>query len=95
MGLSGFHMFVILIVVLVAFGPSRLGPLGRSFGEAMRGFKKGLNGDEIDVTDSAKRENLNQAPPTGNPYVQSNQNQQRQTAPVEESSSSTSSNKKS
>ncbi|GEM_PF-741999 len=93
MGLSGFHMFVILIVVLVAFGPSRLGPLGRSFGEAMRGFKKGLNGDEIDVTDSVKRENLNQAPPAGNPYAQSNQSQQ-QKAPVEESSSSTSSNKK-
>ena len=94
MGLSGFHMFVILIVVLVAFGPSRLGPLGRSFGEAMRGFKKGLNGDEIDVTDSAKRENLNHAPPAGNPYTQSNQSQQ-QKAPVEENNSSTSSNKKS
>ncbi|HVK61506.1 MAG TPA: twin-arginine translocase TatA/TatE family subunit [Bdellovibrionales bacterium] len=58
MGLSGFHIFALLIILLVFFGPSRLPGLGKGVGEAIRGFKKGLEGDEIDVTDTAKREKL-------------------------------------
>ncbi len=51
MGLSPMHLILILIIVLVIFGPSRLPGLGRGVGEAIRGFKKGLEGgDEIDVT---------------------------------------------
>jgi Sec-independent protein translocase protein TatA len=34
--------------------PRRISGLGRSVGEAVRGFKKGLNSDEIDVTDSSR-----------------------------------------
>ncbi|MES2856628.1 MAG: twin-arginine translocase TatA/TatE family subunit [Bdellovibrionota bacterium] len=54
MGLSGWHIFALIILVLVFFGPSRLPGLGKGVGEAIRGFKKGIDGDEIDVTDSAK-----------------------------------------
>jgi sec-independent protein translocase protein TatA len=50
MGLSAMHMLLIIIILLVFFGPSRLPSLGKSMGEAIRGFKKGLEGDEIDVT---------------------------------------------
>lgn len=47
---------VVLVIVLVIFGPGRLPGLGKSLGEAIRGFKKGLSGDEeIDV---AKREQI-------------------------------------
>lgn len=54
--LSTTHLIILLVVVLVIFGPSRLPGLGKSLGESIRGFKKGLNGDgDIDVTDSAKR----------------------------------------
>ncbi len=60
MGLSGIHIFALVILVLVFFGPSRLPGLGKGVGEAIRGFKKGLNEDEIDVTESAKREKLKQ-----------------------------------
>ena len=63
MGLSGMHLFLLLILVVVVFGPARLPKLGRSFGDAVRGFKKGLHGDEIDVTDSVQRENLQPTPP--------------------------------
>ncbi len=62
MGLSFTHLILILAIILIFFGPSRLPGLGKSFGEAIRGFKKGLNDDEIDVTESLeqrKRENLN------------------------------------
>ncbi len=78
MGLSGLHMFLILVVVLIAFGPSRIGPLGRSFGEAIRGFKKGIKGDEIDVTDSVRRENLHQSPAQRGPQVQQSLQSQQQ-----------------
>lgn len=59
MGLSLWHLILLLAIVLLVFGPSRLGDLGKSLGDAVRGFKKGINEDpEIDVTDSAKREQL-------------------------------------
>lgn len=56
MSLSIPQILLILVIVLVIFGPSRLPGLGKSMGQAIRGFKKGLNEDEIDVTD--KREKL-------------------------------------
>lgn len=61
MGIGPWHLLALVIIVLVFFGPSRLPGLGKSVGEAIRGFKKGLEDDEIDVTDSSKarRENLN------------------------------------
>ena len=52
---SGWHLLVLVGLVLFFFGPSRLPGLGKSLGESIRGFKKGLEGDEIDVTDSAKK----------------------------------------
>lgn len=62
MGIGPWHLFALIIIVLVFFGPSRLPTLGKSMGEAIRGFKKGLDGnnDEIDVTNSTqqRRENL-------------------------------------
>lgn len=58
MGLGPWHLLALVIIVLVFFGPSRLPSLGKSMGEAIRGFKKGLEGDEIDVTNN-RREQLN------------------------------------
>lgn len=54
MGIGPWHIFLLVLIVLIFFGPSKLPTLGKSMGEAIRGFKKGLNGDEIDVTESAK-----------------------------------------
>ena len=51
MGLSFMHLLVIVIILLLIFGPSRLPSLGKSVGEAIRGFKSGLEGTGyIDVT---------------------------------------------
>jgi len=56
MGLSIWHLLLFLGIVLLFFGPSRLPGLGKSLGEGLRNFKKGLTGSsDIDVTDSAKR----------------------------------------
>ena len=47
---SLWHILLILIVVLIFFGPSRLPGLGNSLGKAIRGFKDGLKG----MTDSVE-----------------------------------------
>jgi sec-independent protein translocase protein TatA len=39
------HLLVLLVVVLVIFGPKRLPELGRSFGQGLRALKGGLDGD--------------------------------------------------
>jgi sec-independent protein translocase protein TatA len=41
-GLGLPEMIVILIIALVFFGPSKLPSLGKSLGEAISGFKKGI-----------------------------------------------------
>ena len=62
MGLGLPHLLLILVILLVFFGPSRLPGLGKSLGEAIKGFKDGLNNDALDVTDSAKKkESLSQS----------------------------------
>jgi sec-independent protein translocase protein TatA len=40
------HVLLLLIIILIFFGPSKLPQLGQSLGKAIRGFKEGLN--EID-----------------------------------------------
>lgn len=40
------ELIVIFVVALVVFGPSKLPELGKSLGEAIRGFKKSVNEQE-------------------------------------------------
>jgi sec-independent protein translocase protein TatA len=52
------HVLILAIIVMIfVMGPAKLPQLGRGLGDAIRGFKKGIAGeddDEIDVTNSAK-----------------------------------------
>jgi sec-independent protein translocase protein TatA len=75
MGLSGWHILLLVIIILVFFGPSRLPSLGKSVGEAIRGFKKGMEGDEIDVTPTARRDSLNR--PEQDPLTQNQKEKSR------------------
>ncbi|MCC6277669.1 MAG: twin-arginine translocase TatA/TatE family subunit [Oligoflexia bacterium] len=59
---SFWHLILLLIVVLLFFGPNRLPNLGHSLGKAIRGFKQGLNGDD-DVAQQPK-ESLDAKPTT-------------------------------
>ncbi len=45
-GLGMPEMIVILLIVLVLFGPSRLPALGEGLGKAIGGFKKGLKDEQ-------------------------------------------------
>jgi sec-independent protein translocase protein TatA len=50
-GLGMPELIVILIIVLVMFGASRLPEIGRGIGQAIRNFKKATSEpEEIDVT---------------------------------------------
>ncbi|MGH7884509.1 MAG: twin-arginine translocase TatA/TatE family subunit [Thermodesulfobacteriota bacterium] len=44
------ELIIILVILLLLFGPSRLGDLGSSLGKGIKGFKKSIKDDEIDVT---------------------------------------------
>lgn len=37
------HLLVILIIVLLIFGPKKLGELGKGLGEGIRNFKSSMN----------------------------------------------------
>ncbi len=46
MNLGWTEIIVVVGLALLFFGPSRLPGLGKSMGEAIRGFKKGISGVE-------------------------------------------------
>ena len=60
---SIWQILIVAAIVLLLFGPKRIPGLGKSLGEAIRGFKKGLTDDERDVTHSAKKEQLEDSKP--------------------------------
>lgn len=51
MGISWQELIVVLLIVLVLFGPKRLPEIGSSLGRGLRGFKDSMNGrDDFDST---------------------------------------------
>ncbi|MGE0882770.1 MAG: twin-arginine translocase TatA/TatE family subunit [Blastocatellales bacterium] len=40
------HLLILLGIVLLVFGPKKLPELGKGLGEAIRGFKQGMNESE-------------------------------------------------
>ncbi|MEE9214467.1 MAG: twin-arginine translocase TatA/TatE family subunit [Thermodesulfobacteriota bacterium] len=49
-GFGVWELVIILVILLLIFGPSRLGDLGSALGKGIKGFRKSLKEDEIDVT---------------------------------------------
>lgn len=50
------ELLIILVIVLLIFGASRLPQIGEGLGKAIKGLKRGLNtDDDIDVTPKDKR----------------------------------------
>jgi sec-independent protein translocase protein TatA len=43
---SPVHWVIVLVIVLLLFGPGRLAGVGKGLGEGIRSFKKGLAEDE-------------------------------------------------
>lgn len=50
-GLGWGELIIVLVILLLIFGPSRLGDLGSALGKGIKGFRKAMKEpDEIDVT---------------------------------------------
>jgi sec-independent protein translocase protein TatA len=43
--LSPVHWLIVMVVVLLLFGPAKLAGMGKGLGAGMRSFKQGLNED--------------------------------------------------
>ena len=43
--LSPIHWLIVIVVILLLFGPSRLAGVGKGLGEGIRSFKKGIGED--------------------------------------------------
>lgn len=54
------ELVIVLVILLVIFGPKRLPGLGRSLGSGMREFKDSISGDKRD--DEQDRPSLGAAP---------------------------------
>jgi sec-independent protein translocase protein TatA len=46
--LSPTHLIIILAIVLIIFGPSRLPALGKSLGQTMKSVREGMDGKGTD-----------------------------------------------
>lgn len=46
------HLLIILLVLLLLFGPRKLPELGKGLGEGIRGFKDAMRGDDQKPTTS-------------------------------------------
>ena len=61
-GLSGVHLFIILIVVLIIFGPGKLPEVGKSLGSAITEFKKSMAPKEVAPKEDEKPKDPNDTP---------------------------------
>ncbi|MBI4849068.1 MAG: twin-arginine translocase TatA/TatE family subunit [Nitrospirae bacterium] len=56
-GLGASELIIILVIVVILFGATRLPQIGKGIGEAIKNFKKASSEpDEIDVTPKNKTE---------------------------------------
>jgi len=60
--LSPIHWVIVLVIVLLMFGPGRLAGVGKGLGEGIRSFKKGLNEDEPPAPVAKTPEDAKQLP---------------------------------
>jgi sec-independent protein translocase protein TatA len=56
-GLGVWELLIVLAIVLVIFGASRLPQIGKALGETVRNFKKGVGDGQQSVADG-KRESI-------------------------------------
>ena len=47
------ELIIVLVIALVVVGPAKIPQLGQSLGSAIRGFKKGMNEEDVKVINKA------------------------------------------
>jgi sec-independent protein translocase protein TatA len=53
-GISVWELLILLLVILLVFGPKRLPEMGRQLGKGMREFKDSITGKDDDEDDRAE-----------------------------------------
>lgn len=48
------HLLVLLVIILIIFGPSKLGDVGGALGKAIKDFKRAMNEPEAPNTQAQK-----------------------------------------
>ena len=48
------HLLLILVIVLIIFGPGKLPEIGEGLGKSIRGFKKAMSDKEEDKVEAKK-----------------------------------------
>jgi sec-independent protein translocase protein TatA len=56
--LQPMHLLVLLVIVLIIFGPGKLPELGSSIGKALKGFKKAIEGEEHKPEDTIETKKI-------------------------------------
>lgn len=54
MSMGPWQIVIIAVVILVLFGASRLGDIGKGLGEGIKNFKKGIADDGTEPSDDNK-----------------------------------------
>lgn len=54
------HLILLIIILLIFFGPNRLPQLGQSLGKAIKGFKDGLNEVDAQAKDVGPQQQIKQ-----------------------------------
>jgi sec-independent protein translocase protein TatA len=54
--LQPMHLLVLLVIVLIIFGPGKLPELGSSIGKTIKGFKRSM-GEREQITEATKDKN--------------------------------------
>jgi sec-independent protein translocase protein TatA len=62
-GLGGAEMGILVIIILLVFGPSQIPKMARSIGEAMREFRKA----QREISDEIQRDEPAKKPPDNKP----------------------------
>jgi sec-independent protein translocase protein TatA len=55
-GMSIWHLLILLVILLLVFGPQRLEGIGSSLGKAIKGFKKGISDEEEEKSQKTKKD---------------------------------------
>ena len=76
MGLdSVWHWAILLVIILVVFGTGKLTKIGPDLGNAVRGFKIAMQGDEDEEKRKAQEKLLADPPPSADSSTQAKQKQ--------------------
>lgn len=56
--LGGWEWIIILVIVIILWGPGRIGKLSGELGKSIKAFRDGLNGDDNDETSTDTNGNI-------------------------------------